>query len=93
MTSDDFSDIGSAKGMTAGERAQWGLASLLIGAVLILASLVALIFNVILWQSGPRGVPKVPDRVAAVSRIVGAPGWGGGSFVVSSLLLDEAKSV
>jgi hypothetical protein len=58
MTTDSLFDIGLAKDMTASERAQWGLASLLIGAVLILAALTTLIFNLILWQSGPRGMPR-----------------------------------
>jgi hypothetical protein len=40
-----------------GDAAQWGLASLLIGGVLILASCITLVFNVLLWRTGPAGIP------------------------------------
>jgi hypothetical protein len=58
MNTDYLMDIGLAKDVSASERAQWGLASLLIGSVLILAALVTLIFNVMLWQSGHRTMPR-----------------------------------
>jgi hypothetical protein len=59
MTTDHWIDIGLAKDLTASERAQWGLASLVIGSVLILAALITLIFNVVLWQSSPRSIQRI----------------------------------
>src|SRR5690349_1654431 len=66
MATDYVTDLGATKGATAAERAQWGLASLLIGAALIIAAPVALIFNVLLWRSGPSGLAKVPALCGAV---------------------------
>jgi hypothetical protein len=40
-----------------GASAQWGLAALLIGGVLIVASCTTLIFNILFWQAGPAGIP------------------------------------
>jgi hypothetical protein len=37
--------------------AQWGLASLLIGCTLVVAGCVTLVFNVLLFRSGPAGIP------------------------------------
>jgi hypothetical protein len=79
MTTDYLTDVGATKGATATERAEWGLASLMIGVVLILAAPVALIFNVVFWRSGPSGVPKVPAFVGAVLGllvILGLAGFG-----------------
>jgi hypothetical protein len=70
MSTDYMADVGPAKDVTAAERAQWGLASLMIGAVLTLAVPVALIFNVVLWRSGPSGLPKVPAFVGSVLGLV-----------------------
>jgi hypothetical protein len=36
---------------------QWGLASLLIGSTLLVASCVTLVFNVLLFRGGPAGIP------------------------------------
>jgi hypothetical protein len=66
MITDRLIDIGLAKDLTGSERAQWGLASLLIGAALNLAALTTLILNVILWQSGPRGMLRMSALVATV---------------------------
>jgi hypothetical protein len=74
-----LADVGATKDVTAGERAQWGLASLMIGAVLVLAAPVASIFNVVFWRSGPSGLPKVPAFVGAVvglGVILGLAGFG-----------------
>jgi hypothetical protein len=68
MSTDHLIDIGMAKHETESERAQWGLASLLIGSVLIVAALITLIFNVMLWQSGPRGLPRL---LALIGTLVG----------------------
>jgi hypothetical protein len=74
MTTDSMFDIGLAKGLTASERAQWGLASLLIGAVLIVAALTTLIFNVILWKSGPSGIPRFTALIGTVIGLVAVLG-------------------
>jgi hypothetical protein len=68
MKTDDLIDIGLAKDVEASERAQWGLASLLIGLVSIIAALMTLIFNVVLWQSGHRGMPRM---LALIGMLVG----------------------
>jgi len=61
MTTDAFSDVGVVKGSTEGsDGAVWGLASLWLGAVALLAVPVTLIFNLLLWfvgQQAPRSNP------------------------------------
>jgi hypothetical protein len=79
MNTDYYLDIGLTKDLMGSERAQWGLASLLIGAVLILAALMTLIFNVLLWQSGPRGMPRMAALIGTViglAAVLGLAGFG-----------------
>jgi hypothetical protein len=66
MTAGLLSDVGEAKGETVDDRAHWGLASLIIGAVLLLDSSIVLVFNTMLWRSGPAGLPIVPALAAAL---------------------------
>ena len=61
-----LSDVGDAKGATTDDRAQSGLASLIIGAVLLLDSSITLVFNMLLWRSGPEGLPIVPAFAGAI---------------------------
>jgi hypothetical protein len=61
-----LSDVGDAKGAAADDPAQWGLASLIIGAVLLLDASITLVFNTLLWRNGPSGLPIVPAFVGAV---------------------------
>jgi hypothetical protein len=66
MATDVFADVGVAKSHEAGDAVAWGLASLGLGAVTLLAAPITLIFNVLLWQSGATGgIPKVPAILAA----------------------------
>ncbi len=59
MITDEFSDVGVPKSLKSGDGAAWGLASLGIGAVVLLAAPVTLIFNVLLWRSNSLGdLPK-----------------------------------
>lgn len=61
-----LSDVGDTKrAVTVGESAQWGLASLLISGLLLLAAPVTLIFNILLWQAGPFGIALGPAFVGA----------------------------
>ncbi len=48
--------------------AQWGLASLLIGCTLLLASSVTLVFNVVLFRAGASGIPT---GLALVGGLIG----------------------
>jgi hypothetical protein len=66
MSAELLSDVGDAKGAATQDRAQSGLASLIIGAVLLLKSSIALVFNTLLWRSGPGGLPIVPALIGAV---------------------------
>jgi hypothetical protein len=66
MGAELLSDVGEAKGATTGDGAQWGLASLIIGAVLLLDASITLVFNTLLWRSGPSGLPLVPAFAGAV---------------------------
>jgi hypothetical protein len=79
MNTEYYLDIGLAKDLMGSERAQWGLASLLIGAVLILAALMTLIFNVLLWQSGHRPMPRMLALIGMVIGLVAVLGlaWFG----------------
>jgi hypothetical protein len=72
-------DIGFSKDVVGSERAQWGLASLLIGALSTLSALTTLIFNVILWQTGLGGLPKTTALVGTLIGLVvvlGLTGFG-----------------
>jgi hypothetical protein len=79
MTTDDLWEVGAAKGVKAGERVQWGLVSLINGAVLILSALIAAYVNVIFWRSPPSGLPNAAAFVGAVVGLVitlGVAGFG-----------------
>jgi hypothetical protein len=66
MATELLSDVGDEKGTTTGDGAQWGLASLIIGGVLLLDAPITLVFNALLWRSGPSGLPIVPAFAGAV---------------------------
>jgi hypothetical protein len=66
MVTELRSDVGDAKGAATGDGAQRGLASLIIGAVLVLDASITLVFNTLLWQAGPAGLPLVPAFAGAV---------------------------
>jgi hypothetical protein len=50
------SDIVGSHGIGTASAAQWGLASLLIGCSLLIASCCTLAFNVLLFRGGPAGI-------------------------------------
>ena len=54
----EYSDVGVAKNSASAEGFAWGLASLGLGGVVLLAAPITLVFNVLLWRAGPAGVPK-----------------------------------
>ena len=53
------SDSGTP-GTGFGGAAQWGLASLVIGCTLLLAACATLVFNVLLFRTGPAGIETGP---------------------------------
>jgi len=53
------------------DSAQWGFASLLIGGVLLLASCVLLVFNIIFWKAGRGGIPMVFAFAAGLIGVAG----------------------
>ncbi len=66
MATDVFATVGIAKSYESRDAFEWGLASLGLGAVTLLAAPVTLVFNVLLWRSGLSGeIPKVPAILAA----------------------------
>jgi hypothetical protein len=65
MTTELLSDVGDEKG-TTDDGPQWGLASLVIGGVLLIDASITLVFNTLLWWSGPAGLPMVPVVAGAV---------------------------
>jgi hypothetical protein len=67
MTTNDWTKTGLAQDAAGFQRAQWGLASLLIGAVLVLAALNCLNLRGGLWQSSPRSAPGMPALIATVA--------------------------
>jgi hypothetical protein len=66
MVTDVISDVGIAKSSTSGDGTAWGLASLGLGAALLLAAPITLVFNVILWRTDHSGLPVVPALLGAV---------------------------
>jgi hypothetical protein len=50
----------------ADDPAPWGLASLIVGAVLLLDASITSVFNTLPWRSGPSGLPIVPAIAGAV---------------------------
>jgi hypothetical protein len=59
MNGEEFSDVGSAKYVPVSDGMAWGLASLALGGVVLLAAPITLVFNVLLWQSAhSRGLPR-----------------------------------
>jgi hypothetical protein len=66
MITDEYSDVGVSKNSTSGDGATWGLASLGLGAVVLLAAPITLVFNVLLWRSNPSAdLPIVPAILGA----------------------------
>jgi len=54
--------------------AEWGLASLLGGAALMICAAVILVFNVILWNAGPGVLARADSHLALAAALVGVPG-------------------
>ena len=66
MATDVFATVGIAKSYESSDAVEWGLASLGLGAVTLLAAPITLVFNVLLWRSElAGGIPKVPAILAA----------------------------
>jgi hypothetical protein len=79
MTTDYLWEVGAAKGAKAGERVQWGLMSVINGAVSILGGLIAAIVNVNFWRSPPPGLPNAAAFIGAVVGLIitlGVVGFG-----------------
>jgi hypothetical protein len=82
--------------------AQWGLASLLIGCTLLVAACGVLVFNVLLFRTGPAGIPVslalaggligslVVTALGAASLMFGMRGWQQASATRSSPALGIA---
>ena len=66
MTIEEFSDVGVTKDSTSGDGTAWGLASLGLGAVALLAAPSTLVVNVLLWQSVHMG--GLPKGLAFLAR-------------------------
>jgi hypothetical protein len=67
MAAESFSDVGSAKLIPEGDGVAWGLASLALSGVVLLAAPISLVFNVLLWQSEhSRGLPRKLALPAAI---------------------------
>ncbi|MDG3008031.1 hypothetical protein [Paludisphaera mucosa] len=79
MSIDFATDFSMTKGLTDGERAQWGLASVIIGAALVLAAPMAMIYCLLLWRSEYTNIPVIPAFIGAVvslAAILGLAGFG-----------------
>jgi len=57
--------------------AEWGLASLLAGAALMMTGAVVLVFNLIFWNAGPNVLDQSDMHLALVAALVGVPGMVG----------------
>ena len=53
------------------DAAQWGLAALMIGGTLVVASCALLVFNILFWRTGPAGIPM---GLAFMGGVVGTLG-------------------
>jgi hypothetical protein len=49
----------------------WGLAGLLIGCTLLMSACVLMVFNILLFRGGLRGIPLDAARAAAVGAVAG----------------------
>jgi hypothetical protein len=76
MDADMFTEVGEAKGTVVVEGDVWGLASLGLGAVVLVCAPMALICNIMLWQS---------QRVGHLPRVLLLPCVGLGFLVMLSL--------
>lgn len=76
MAADGFEDIGPSKNAAPGDGDAWGLASLGLGGVAMLAAPITLVSNVLLWQS---------DRLGSLSRVPALLAAGVGVLVMLGL--------
>jgi hypothetical protein len=57
--------------------AEWGLASLVSGAALMITGAVMLVFNLIFWNTGPKVLDNADMHLALMTALIGVPGMVG----------------
>ena len=76
MSDDDYEPPVSRGGLSLSPGVAWGLAALLIGCTLLISSCALMVFNVILFQGGLRGIPRDLAQIGGLVAVVGVAVFG-----------------
>lgn len=65
------------------DSAQWGLASLFIGGILIVSACVLMVFSVLFWRTGPVGIPMSLASAGGIIGVTGVFALGIASLIIA----------